>query len=738
MIFYILKPSRTAHEKKVVDLIRLFDEALIQLHAVAPKTVVSFEIYITNLIVSFVFGAPAAQANFLRAQLFTLFPGCDIEEIKDPLEFISKDELHFLGAARYQLSSIVPISTYKTQESDALAKQVNYLSKFESNSTSVIQIIAQPLGGSLARKGTEWFRHKVLNAGQGIALKNLTDRGGVQLVQNRIAEKTNAALFSASIHLFRINGTFPSLESSQRKQGFKVTNPDTALQGTMNLSLFVGEGLNSFKVRPVPLSHFQQVRLREMRDAETLSSSELATIFHLPHAQDVSNLAHTTSIKHPAPTNLPRITSEPTAAKFGVTNYRDQRIEFGIMHPDRARHMYIVGKSGVGKSKLIELLVRADLEQGRGCAIIDPHGDLVENTLHLVPQSRINDVVIFDPSDTKNPPSFNPLHLYSPDLKVRTTADFIEIFRKSFGATWSPKIEHLLRHICLALLDSPGATVASIHAMLANKNYRQEVVKNITDDVVRNFWVNEYQAWSEKFDAEAISPLLNKIGQFLSSSVIKNIFSMTENHFNFREILDSGKILLIKVPKGILGEENASLLGSIIVSQIYQAAMSRADIPESQRKRVHFYIDEFQNFATSTFSEILSESRKYGLSLVLAHQFLEQLPLGTRSNIFGNVGSIICFRVGAVDAELLEREFRPRFCATDLVSLGVREFCIKMSIYGENSEPFSARTLSIQYGQQHYAEECVKRSKARYTKPSLTIQRIPLAANETFFEAPEV
>ncbi len=739
MIFYILKPGRVSHEKKHSEVVRLFDQALIQLHAVAPSASITFEIYITNLIVSLVFGAPLAQANFLRAQLFTLFPGCDIEEINDPLEFLSSEAAHRIGIAHYKLPSIVPISTYKNHDADSLVKQISYFVKHDASVTTILQIVAQPIHRSLWHKAEEWISHKLLNAQQALSLRKIIDKEGAQLIQTRLNEKYNSALFSTGIRVIQIKGALPSLETPRstevNQKSINVDNvPDTS---TFNLSLFTGEGLNSFKIQQIATSRFQSVRKRALFNMMPLSSSELATVFHIPEVKDISNLAHATSQKHPAPTNLPRLGIEPIAAKFGVTNYRDQKIEFGIMHHDRARHMYIVGKSGVGKSKLIELLIKSDFDQGRGCAIIDPHGDLVDNALQLVPESRINDVVIFDPTDTENPPSFNPLHLYSPELKMRTTSDFVDIFKKSFGATWSPKIEHLLRHICLALLDTPGATVSSIHAILANKNYRQDIIKNIKDEMVRNFWVNEFQGWSEKFDTEAVSPLLNKIGQFLSSNVIKNIFSMTENTFNFREIMDSGKILFIKVPKGILGEENASLLGSIIVSQIYQAAMSRADIPEAQRKRIHLYIDEFQNFATSTFSEILSEARKYGLSLILAHQFLDQLPPQTRSTIFGNVGSIVCFRVGATDAELLEREFRPRFTSTDLVNLGVREFCIKMSIMGDNSEPFSARTLPIHYSQRNFANECVQQSKKRYTKVSSAAQKIILTTNETFFEPPE-
>ncbi|MCB0339360.1 MAG: type IV secretory system conjugative DNA transfer family protein, partial [Bdellovibrionales bacterium] len=334
------------------------------------------------------------------------------------------------------------------------------------------------------------------------------------------------------------------------------------------------------------------------------------------------------------------------------------------------------------------------------------------------------DVVIFDPSDLSYPPSFNPLEQVSEELKMRVTIGFIEIFKKLFGTNWSPRLEHVLRYTTLALLDTPETTVLSILKMLTDKNYRQNIVRNIEDNVVKNFWVNEFASWSEKFDNEAITPLLNKVGQFVATNMIRNIVGQPVNLFDFRKMMDERKILLMKISKGILGEENAALLGAIAVTKVYQAAMSRADTPEEKRVDFYFYVDEFHNFATDTFDEIMSEARKYRLNLTIANQFLGQLDEKIRRTVFGNVGSLLSFRVGGDDAGILAREFNPRFTERDLINLGVRDFCVKLAIDGEIKEAFSAKTMEMIYPPEDYSRECIAYSRAHYARPVEEVREI--------------
>ena len=356
--------------------------------------------------------------------------------------------------------------------------------------------------------------------------------------------------------------------------------------------------------------------------------------------------------------------------------------------------------------------------------MLDPHGDLIDNILKIIPENRIKDVVLFNPSDLDFPISFNSLAQVPKKLKIRVTISFIEIFKKLFGVNWSPRLEHVLRYVTLALLDTPGTTILSIQKMLTDKNYRQMIVKNIQDDIVKNFWANEFSGWSEKFDNEAITPLINKVGQFISSNMIRNIIGQPNNLINFREIIDSKKIFLSKISKGMLGEDNAALMGAMIVTKIYQAAMSRADIPEDDREDFYMYVDEFQNFTTNTFDEILSEARKYRLNLTIANQFLGQLNDRIKKTVFGNVGSMITFRVSGEDAQILSREYTPRFSEQDIINLGVREFHCKMSIDGEIREAFSGRTSDMLTPQIHYSKQCIDFSRNKYSNPINKVEQI--------------
>jgi len=455
-----------------------------------------------------------------------------------------------------------------------------------------------------------------------------------------------------------------------------------------------------------------------------LSTKELATVFHLPNEKEVPNVMHVLSKKAEPPADLPTDRSDKQISFFGETNFHGKKIPFGIRRNDRRRHLYAVGKSGSGKSKMLELLIKNDIEAGKGVGILDPHGDLVDNVLTMIPEHRIKDVVIFDPSDTDNPITFNPLADVPPHLKMRVTIGFIEIFKKLFGANWTPRLEHVLRYTTLALLDTPGTTIYSILKMLTDKNYRQMIVRNIKESNVKNFWVNEFAGWSEKFDNEAITPLLNKVGQFVATDMIRNIVAQPDNKIDFRDIMDNNKILLMKVSKGILGEENAALLGSIAITKIYQAAMARADTREDDRVDWYFYVDEFQNFATDTFDEILSEARKYRLNLTIAHQFLGQLSSKIRTTVFGNVGSMVSFRVGGEDARILAEEYNPRFSERDIINLGVRDFYTKISINGELREAFSGKTLFIENPKDNFAQECIAHSRATYTRKASEVEAI--------------
>ncbi|OGF77035.1 hypothetical protein A3E62_00300 [Candidatus Giovannonibacteria bacterium RIFCSPHIGHO2_12_FULL_44_29] len=407
---------------------------------------------------------------------------------------------------------------------------------------------------------------------------------------------------------------------------------------------------------------------------------------------------------------------------FGRTNYvaalEEKKFIFGIKRNDRRRHMYIIGKSGVGKSKLLELLIRQDVAYWHGLCLIDPHGDVIEEILNFVPEERIKDVVVIDPSDTKFPVSFNPLDNVHPEMKHQFTQGLIEVMEKQFGANWTPRLEHVFRFTTLALLDYPAATMRGMISMLTDREYRQRVVDYITDDMVKRFWAVEFADWSEKFDTEAIIPLVNKLGQFLSDPLLRNIFAQRENKIDLEEIMNEKKILLINLSKGRLGEENSSFFGSMFITKIKQAGMARASLPEKERVDFYMYVDEFHNLVTNTFENLFSEARKYGLCLTVAHQYLEQLLPAVRATVLGNCGTLVIFRIGGDDAKRLESEMTPIFKAKDMLNLGMKEFYVKMTIDGNTYDPFSAETLNVMPApHKSFKEEIIKNVRVTYAMP---------------------
>ncbi len=414
---------------------------------------------------------------------------------------------------------------------------------------------------------------------------------------------------------------------------------------------------------------------------------------------------------------------------FGRTNYvaalEEKKFIFGIKRVDRRRHLYIIGKSGVGKTKLLELMIRQDVAYGHGLCLIDPHGDIIEATLEFVPEDRIEDVVLIDPTDFKYPSSFNPLANVDPNFKHQLTQGLIEVLEKQFGANWTPRLEHVFRFTTLALLDYPHATMRGMISMLTDRNYRQKVVEYITDDMVKRFWAIEFADWSEKFDTDAIIPLVNKLGQFLSDPMLRNIFGQKENKIDLESLINQKKIILINLSKGRLGEENSSFFGAMFLTKIKQAGMARATMPEKDRHDFYLYVDEFQNIVTETFENILSEARKYGLCLTVAHQYVGQLIPRVQAAVLGNVGSIVIFRVGGEDAVKLKPEMAPVFEVKDMINLGVREFFIKMTIDGESYDPFSAETLKIMPPpHRSFKEEILAASRRKYAIPADSAKKL--------------
>ena len=400
---------------------------------------------------------------------------------------------------------------------------------------------------------------------------------------------------------------------------------------------------------------------------------------------------------------------------FAKTNFREKEHVFGIKRDDRGRHTYVIGKTGMGKTNLLETMIISDIRAGNGVAVVDPHGDLAEKILNFIPASRINDVVYFNPADADYPIAFNVMEHVDSKYRHLVASGLIGVFKKIWADSWGPRLEYLLRNVILALLEYPGSTLLGVPRMFIDKDYRKKVVNKVSDPVVKAFWLNEFTKYSSQFTVDAISPIQNKVGQFLSSSLVRNIIAQTHSTIDMREIMDNKKIFIINLAKGKIGEDYSALLGAMLITKIQLAAMGRSDIPEEERKNFYLYVDEFQNFATESFAGILSEARKYRLNLIVAHQYIGQLEEEVRDAIFGNVGTIITFRVGAADAEFLEKEFEPVFMMNDLVNLAKYDIYLKLMIDGVTGDAFSATTLPpSKVTEQSSEEKIIRVSRERY------------------------
>ncbi len=423
-------------------------------------------------------------------------------------------------------------------------------------------------------------------------------------------------------------------------------------------------------------------------------------------------------------------------AVFAQTTYRNESKKFGIRTDDRRRHMYLIGKTGMGKSTVLENMIVNDINAGYGVAVVDPHGDLAEKIIEYIPTERINDVVYFNPSDINFPIAFNVVEQVEPHLRHLVASGLIGVFQKLWADSWGPRLEYILRNAILAILDFPGSTLLGVVRMLSDKNYRKRVVSNIKDPVVKAFWEKEFSGYADKFASEAVSPIQNKVGQFLSSSLMRNIIGQVKSAIDIRDIMDNGKILIMNLSKGRIGEDNSALLGAMMITKIQLASMSRVDIPEKERRDFYLYIDEFQNFSTDSFANILSEARKYRLNLILAHQYIEQLSEKVKPAVFGNVGTLVVFRVGAADAEELVKEFTPTFTEEDIVNLPKYEMYLKLMIDGIASSPFSAAGLPPLKAEERTdnTEKVIRYSREKYASDKEAVEEKIMRWHDSYGE----
>ncbi len=498
-----------------------------------------------------------------------------------------------------------------------------------------------------------------------------------------------------------------------------------------SLKQFDLPNLNGFEIARINKNNSQILKRYQKRaviDPMFMNVEEIATLYHMPSMEvKTPNVHWVTSRKLEPPNDLPVPGTIPDneLTIIGKTNFRGNRELFGIKTIDRRRHIYIIGKTGMGKSVLLENMVQSDVQAGKGVAVIDPHGDLAETVISSVPSHRINDVVILDPSDVSHPFAFNMLEdVDDPNKRNLMASGLLGVFKKMYAESWGPRLEHILRNCLLSLVEYPNTSMLGIMRILVDKSYRKKVVEKIQNPMVRSFWEDEFDKWQDRQRTEAVSPIQNKVGQFLSSSMIRNIVGQVKSTVNIRFMMDSKKIIIVNLSKGKIGEDNSSLLGSMLITKFQLDAMSRADTAEKDRTDFYLYVDEFQNFATDAFATILSEARKYKLNLTMANQYVAQMPDEVRDAVFGNVGTSLCFQVGFDDAEYFSNQFSEEVLPNDIITLPKYNCYTKLMIDGMPSQTFSLSTLPPQDVDidEERREKIVRLSRERYCKPREVVE----------------
>ena len=701
---------------------------------------ISFEIASVNGQIRFYVWVPKTLQSFVEGQIYSQYPTVQIHQAdEDYTEHERDHEVAYSTELTLTTDEFLPIRTFQNFEVDPLAGITGTLAKLETTGEELwIQVLVRPIPDDWQNAADRY-----INSIKNGRMFSLPGFGGsmqwlIGVLGALWQPPEQGANQSTAVELSDRDKTrISEAEKKATKLGYEVkirlvymgesqTNAKLRMQALVGtFKQFNSTNLNGFHaVKGVFGKEFiDKYRKRSfIGDSFILNIEELASVFHLPHTNvETPNIVWASSKTAEPPSKLPVLTGEDVnddqISAFGVTNFRGISHQFGMLRYDRSRHVYIIGQTGAGKSGLLELFALSDIFHNQGYAIIDPHGDFAINNMKFIPGSRLNDVIYFNPADTAYPLGFNPLEVTNPNQKTNISSEIIGVLKRIFGDSWGPRLEYILRYTILALLDRPEATMLDITRMLTDKEFRKETLTYCQDTVVLQFWNVEFASWNDKFVAEAIAPVLNKVGAFTANPIIRNIIGQPKSTFNIRQIMDEGKILIVNLSKGLIGEDNAAILGSFLVTKIQLAAMSRSDIPDVRDRRpFYLYVDEFQNFATDSFATILSEARKYGLNLTVANQYISQMSDTVRDAVFGNVGTMISFRVSADDAPILAKQFEPNFEAIDLLQMHNRNFVVNMVIGGEKTPAFSARTLELPPSQADNTPHIIEHSRRMYSR----------------------
>ncbi len=680
----------------------------------------SFEIVSVNTRIHLFVGLPQQMQTYVESQLTAQYPKLLISTVGDyaPHFFALP---HVTGQLVLTQSYYYPLKTSTdVRDLDILASVFGQMAKLPQGEAVAVQIRVAPAG-------THWQHNASSIVARGIPDPNMPDRTKAHPHAKIIETKISQTGFHTAM---RIVAVAPDIE---RARGLLHS-----VGGSFGV-FTLGEGNGLTIAEP---TFWQKAKLDQAfseRSAglaprlQVFGAAELASLWHPPGLalSMIKNISWGGGFMGEAPENLPVATGNEEEHKrinfFGRTEFKNKTATFGIQKEDRRKHMYIIGKTGTGKSTMIANMAINDMRNGEGLAVIDPHGDLCDVLLDFIPSFRINDVAYLDPSDINHPFHLNPLEIKNEQYRELISSGIVSIFHKLYHFSWGPRLEYILRNAILTLLHVPQSTLLQVPELLTNESYRARVVEKMSDQVLKNFWLNEFAKMSPQMRSEATSPILNKVGQFLSSQTIRNIVGHSASTIDLEEMMNEGKIVLVNLSQGKLGEDNSALLGAMMITKMQLAAMNRVYFAEEKRRDFYLYVDEFQNFATTSFIKILSEARKYRLNLTLANQYIGQIDEDVQNAIFGNTGSLASFSVGATDARLLAKEFGAKYKEEELVGLGNYQIVLKLSIDNYTSSPFSSTTLPLPKSRNQNREKIIRSSRERFTKPVKAQPPAPVA-----------
>ena len=700
---------------------------------------ISFEIASIGQRIRFYASVPKDLQAFVEGQIYAQYPQAQISETEDYANRSMHQPVIYSTELVLTDNETLPIKTFPSFEVDPLAAITATLAKLDQPGEELwVQILARPIGD-------EWHQKSAKMVGKIKSGKVVwSGSGGFSYVGQAfgaLIKPPEAGAGTTFEPSERDKTRVSAIEEKSQKLGYQVkirlvyAGNDQAT-ARLRMQAMVGTfkqfnttNLNGFQSKlpsfdPIKLNDYQSRRFTDK--GYILNIEEVASLFHLPHTTvETPNIVWATTKTSEPPSNLPAYGKykENEISLYGVTNFRGDNTMFGLLRADRGRHVYILGQTGAGKSGLLELLTLSDIYYDQGFAVIDPHGDYATSVLKYIPERRIKDVIYFNPADSEFPIGFNPLEIVDSTSKGQVSSELVGVLKRMFES-WGPRLEYILRYTILALLDYPGSTMLDITRMLTEKKFRDEVVSHVDDIVVKNFWTKEFASWNEKFANEAVAPVLNKVGAFTANPLVRNIIGQPKSTFNIRQVMDEGKIFVVNLSKGLVGEDNAAILGSMLVTKIQLAAMSRSDIPNIEDRRpFYLYVDEFQNFATDSFAVILSEARKYALNLTIANQYISQMDEPVRNAVFGNVGTMVTFRVSPDDSPFLVKYYEPQFEAGDLSDFHNRNFVTSMSINGEKAVPFSGTTLNIPPVTKDFVGKIVEQSREKYSSDKFSVEQ---------------